>query len=341
MSNRQIYCTVNEIHEGSELRGSEKEFRVFEKLMAASQLVAMRIGSFLPVSEVRKVTAEDETRKLFLRFPLLRVSAVTNYTTVLTSDDYLLMPDGRHWVNGPYSALEVALYATNLSEWDDTPNGIVITCTTGLYDATADTGATVGSALNDSGTTLQVSNGAKVSAGAVLLIESEWLFVMETSTPVSAVTTLSASLDAVAEVCTVADGSLLNVGEIIRMGVEQAKVVDINGNTVALQRGWNKTTKSSHASSSNVDVYRKFTVERAVNGSTAAAHSQGVTISRQVVPADVNELTRKIAVRMLKDASANYAGQVGSDATGSAMYMYILPHELDEILERYCVPVIG
>lgn len=332
----QVFATVDEIHNGSELRGSEKEFRVFEKLRAASQLLAMRVGHFLPVLETRTLNAPKTSTKLFLPFSLLSLSTIVNDGTSLSGSDYLLKPDGGHWANGPYTYIEIDPDATNISAWDTDADGIVITGRLGLWNETLSLGATLGAALSDTtGTLLQVSNGAKVSPGALLLVDSEWLFVRETSTPVTAITTLGAALDANAETCTFADGSLLNVGETIRIGVEQCKVLDTNSNTGYLQRGWNKTSKTSHLSGANVDVYRKFTVDRGVNGSTAATHTQGTAISRQQVPADVNELTRKIAVRMLKDAATGYAGRTGDDATGTAMYTYILPHELDEVMDKY------
>ncbi|MBN8654826.1 MAG: hypothetical protein J0M11_03750 [Anaerolineae bacterium] len=336
MATVQVFATVNEIHEGSELRGSEKEFRVFEKLLAASQLLTMRVGHFLPVLETRTLNAPKTSTKLFLPFSLLSLTSIVNDGTTLSGSDYLLKPDGGHWANGPYTYLEIDPDATNLSAWDTDADGIVITGRLGLFNATLALGATLGAALSDTtGTLLQVSNGAKVSPGAVLLVDSEWLFVRETTTPVTAVTTLGAALDANAETCTVASGAALNVGEIIRFDFEQAKVIDINSNSVYLQRGWNKTTKTSHLINANVDVYRKFTIDRGVNGSTAATHTQGTAISRQQIPADVNELTRKIAVRMLKDAATGYAGRTGDEATGTAMYTYILPHELDEVMNQY------
>lgn len=344
MATIQVFCTVNEIHEGSELRGSEKENRIFEKMLAASQLLAMRVGHFLPVITTHTLGAgRHASNKLFLPFPLLSVTSITNDGTALTGSDYILNPNGAHWADGPYTSLDVDPDATNLSAWDSEPDGVVLVGKTGLYNATLALGTTLGAAFSSaSDTTLQVANGSKVSPGAVLLVEDEWIFVRETSTPVAAVTTLGAALDANSETCTFADGSLVNIGEIIRFDLEQAKVIDKNGNQGALQRGWNKTTKTSHLNGANVDAYRKFTVDRGVNGSTAAAHSQGTAVSRQQVPADVNELTRKITMRMLKDAATGYAGRVGDEGMGgSAQYLYILPHELDAVMDQYRIVMAG
>jgi hypothetical protein len=132
----QVFATVNEIHEGSELRGSEKEFRVFEKLLAASQLLTMRVGHFLPVLEMRTLNAPKISEKLFLPFSLLSVTSIVNDGTTLTEADYLLKPNGGHWANGPYTYIEIDPDATNISAWDTDADGIVITGRLGLWNAT-------------------------------------------------------------------------------------------------------------------------------------------------------------------------------------------------------------
>lgn len=342
MSIIQSFCTVDEIYGDADSRGAWSEARVFEKVMAASQFLAMRAGRFLPVQETRLVNANSGTIKLFLPFPLLSVTAIVNDSVSLTSGDYILKPVGAHWDNGPYSAIEIDPDATTLSMWSTDADGVVFTGKIGNYDATRELSATLGAAIESTtATALRVSDGSQVSPGMVVLLGTEWVFVRATAAPVTAVTTISAALDAKDEIITVVDGSLLHVGEIIRIGVEQARVLDINGTTVALQRGWNKTTKTTHAISSSVDVYRNFTVERGVNGSTAATHLVNATMLQQIVPDDVNGLARKIATRMLKDAGSGYSGRVGDDATGQSIYTYIMPHELDEFLDAYRIANVG
>ncbi len=338
----QSFCTVDEIYEDADSRGAWNEARVFEKVMAASQFLAMRAGRFLPVIETRTMSAARLSARIFLPFPITRVTSIVNSGTSLSSGDYILMPDGKHWDNGPYTMIEADPDATNLSAWDMEADGIVISGYVCKYDATRALSATLGAAIESTtATAMRVSDGSQVSPGMVVLLGSEWVFVRATAAPVAAVTTLGAALDAKDEIITVADGSLLHVGEIIRMGVEQARVLDINSNTVALQRGWNKTTKTTHAINLNVDVYRNFTIERGVNGSTAATHLINATMVQQVVPDDVNGLARKVATRMLKDAASGYSGRVGDDQTGQSIYTYILPHELDEFLSAYRIANIG
>lgn len=342
MTITQVFCTLNEILEGSELRGSEVEARIFSKILSASQILAMRVGHFLPVIEESVLGARQDSKKLFLSFPLLSLSNIVNDGVTLQASDYLLLPNQRHWANGPYSYLEIVPDAQNISYWDTQADGIVINGKVGLYDELVLLDATLAEAIASStDSDIKVSNAAEVSPGIVLLIGSEWMFVRQTKAPVLAVTTLGAALDANSSICTLTNGALVNVGEVMRVDLEQMRIQDISGNQAEIQRGWNKTNKVSHNSGANVDVYRNFKVERGVNGSTATTHSQSAAISRQQAPADVNELTRKIAVRMLKDAATGYAGRVGDETLGQATYTYILPHELDEILDRYRITKAG
>ena len=338
----QIFCTVDEIFEDAESRGAWSEAKVFGKVLAASRFLAMRTGRFLPVIETRTMRAPKMTTKLILPFPLLSVTSIVNDGVTLATTDYILQPNGRLWDNGPYTMIEIDPDSANISAWSAEANEIAIVGNVGLYNATELLGAVLGAAISTVGAiTMQVSDGSMVSPGMVVLIDSEWIFIKATGAPVTSVTTLGAGLDAKDEIITVANGTLLKVGEIIRMGVEQAKILDINGNIIAVQRGWNKTTRATHTISSAVDTYRNFTIERGVNGSTAATHLINAPITRQQIPEDVKGLCRKIATRMLKDAGSGYQGRVGDDATGQVIYTYILPHELDQILDMYSIPLAG
>jgi len=336
MTIAQIFCTLNDMEDDLGLRGIERESTMFSKIESASQFLVRMIGRFLPVTETL-VFAGNGAEKLFLPAFFGSPLTIINDGTTLVSGDYVLKPVGKHWDNGPYSWLEVATEATNLSKWSCYKDGISIASKFGLYDKSESLGITLGANMTDSVTTMQVSDGSKVSPGMVVVIGSEQILVKATSTPTSAVTTLSAGLDAEDENISVASGSAIKLGEIIRLGFEKGKVLDINSNTAYIARAWGGTLKTTHANSSNVDVYRTFEVERGVNGTTVAAHTSGDAIYQQRVPDDVNFLTRKIAGRMLLDAQGGFKSRL-DDNSGAPSHLYILPHELDEIKRNYYIP---
>ena len=62
---------------------------------------------------------------------------------------------------------------------------------------------------------------------------------------------------------------------------------------------------------------RNLTVKRGVNGSTAAAHADAVTVSFVVIPAQVAEATALLAARFWKSKDATSAGITGAGGFGS------------------------
>ena len=339
----QIFCTLAELDTDLDILGSEREMAVYAKIEAASRFLQEEIGWFIPVTLARTRQGSGE-KQMFIP-PLLSVVSIVNDTDTLTTSDYKLGPEQPHWPNGPYSWLEVLPDASNLFTWSSDIDGVIITGKWGLYDHIKDTGANVGTGgQTDSVTSLLLTDGSKLSPGMVVKIESEQQLVTATGSPTDAGADLGAAItDAQETLITLDDASKVNIGETIRVDLEQMKVLDTNTSTnqAYVVRGWNKTLATTHANDTDVYVYRTFTVERGVNGTTAAAHNAATDIYQQMIPADVNQLCKKIAGRMLKDAKGGFAGLIGDEMTGMARYLYILPHELDEIKKNYIIHTAG
>lgn len=335
----QLFCTLAELDEDLNFLGSEREARVLPKIKAASDYLQKKIGHFLPVTRQVGYNGKAKTR-LFLP-PFVSVSAISNDGTALSASDYVKQPTARHWANGPFSFLDVDIDASNLSAWADGEEEVLITANWGLFDLTRLLSVTVGTTQSDSASTLIVSNGASLSPGMVVKIGSEWEAVESTNASPTNVTTLGAAItDANTQSITLASGAAVNVGEVLRADLEQMKVRDISGNTGLVIRGWNGTPKATHSNGATVSAYRTFNVTRGVNGSTAAEHTSSTAIYQQCAPDDINGLCRKIAGRMLKDAQGGFSGVVGDPNVGQAQYLYVMPHELDEILSNYYIPVV-
>jgi len=83
-------------------------------------------------------------------------------------------------------------------------------------------------------------------------------------------------------------------------------------------------------------VYRTVTVERAVNGTTAAAHLLNAAISRYMVPDDILFLTKQIATLMINKARGGYAGKSGNAESGEVYYHDVFPrYEIERIKQNY------
>lgn len=332
MSTYQLYCTLNDLESDLGLHGGP-EALLFAKLRAASQLLCMEVGEFLPVLATRVMKGNGKPGMSIP--PLLDAAlSITNDGTALSSSDYLLRPSGRLWPNGPYTWIDKASEAPTLSAWCAEEDGVSITDYFGLYNEARALGITMGAEMDASTTSMQVNDGSKVSPGLIALIGSELLAVLAVGSPTTSITTLSADLAVDADQATLASGAAVKIGEIVRRGIEKMKVLDINSNTVYLDRGWQGTPRSAHTSGQAIDVYRTFTVERGINGTTAASHANGVSVSQQVAPDDVNFLARKVTGRMLLDAQGGFKSRL-DDNTGTATHLYILPHELNEVREHY------
>jgi hypothetical protein len=171
-----------------------------------------------------------------------------------------------------------------------------------------------------------------------LLIGSEQEQVTGWGDPTASVTLVNGSVAAADEYITVDDASLVNTGEIIRLEFEQCKVRDRNetNDRLSVIRGWNNTMRATHADNTPVDVYRTVTVERGVNGTTAAAHLLNVAISRYIAPDDVQLLAKKIATLIVNQAKSGYQGRTGNAETGVVFYNDWLPEwEIKKVEEQY------
>lgn len=336
----QLFCTVSDVLADKQASGVD-ETRMYQAIREASDYVQKKIGWFIPVTLTRYFEGAN-TKVLFVN-PLLAITSLTHGGTALSAADYSLQPDGGFWANGPYTRLHADPDSTLLSCWIDEQDAIVIAGRWGNYERTGLLGATVQDAGGQtaSQTTLQVSDGSKVSAGMVVLIETEQQAVTGWGSPTTNVTTLNGAVTNTQETLTLANGSLVNAGEVIRVEFEQMKVKDKQNNLLSVIRGWNGTAKVTHANASAVDVYRTVNVERGVNGTTSAAHAKDTAMSRYFVPDDIQFLTKEIATLSINKAQSGYQGRTGNTEMGTIFYNDAFPrYDIEMIASNYRIPKI-
>lgn len=328
----RLYCTLNDVIDDLEQAGVKawKESAVVDKIHAASDWISQNLGDFIPVTASK---ALDGPGGIDLTVPpLLAITSITHDGDTLTAADYILYPINRWWENGPYTRLRVDPDAANLSHWTYEEEVIAIAGRWGLYEESRATGATV--ATQDSSSTSLVANsGAALSPGMALLIDSEQELIEATGAASDSTANTAEAVDASEEEIDVSDGTLVYIGEVIRVNFEQMKIRDIKTNTLLVERGWNGTKRTTHDTAADVYVYRTFTVKRGANGTTAATHSTD-TIYRYVMPYDVNYLCRQMASLMLKKAQSGYAGKVGSVELGEVFYYQEFPKDVLERVKR-------
>ena len=352
----QLYCTVEEVIADLGLTGDEP--KLLDRIKAASKHILQSIGNFVPISDDRLFFPNGgQTIDID---PLLAVTTVTEDTTVLQASAYRLTPNNQCWLNGPFVWIEKN-WTDGSTVWQDrnllngpnsylnwnsrmawSPNGLTIVGRWGMYEEMADLGITVASQLIGA-KTLVVTNGSLLSPGMVLLIESEQEMVTAgNGGPGSvdgtvATSQVTSAITADVETIPVTNGAEFNQGETFRVDFENFKIRMIAGNNLLCSRGWNGTTKNTHVINSPMYVYRTFTVSRAMNGTTAAAHTSAA-ISRYVIPEDVNWLCREVAGLMRMKAKVNFASKSGNSDLGEAYYFNEFPKQIETIRKNYKLP---
>lgn len=335
----QTLCTAQELIDVLDLGGFEGRSDVMKCILAASDKFMRKGGNFVPMIGSKTFYVEGNNRSEVLYFPaLLSITSLTINGETISTDNYRFVPSNRMWENGPYIGIELIGYSWPCSS--DIP--IVINGVWGLYNLTSSLGVSVTQATSTE-TTVVVTNGALLSPGMVLLVESEQEHVISgAGSPGSPAGTTATSKVNGAIVqgdvqVQVDNGAEFHEGETLQVDVEDMYILRIGGNLLSVKRGWNGTEVVEHVDDSVIRVYRTFGVVRGVNGTTAAAHSNKV-LSRYVVPETINHYAISLASRMRMSAETAFSGSSGNSEFGGSRYMVeIPPGQIEKVLEDFNV----
>lgn len=329
----QLYCSVSEVLSDLERPGTADEAKVLRYIRDASQFLERQFDfPILPQIEDRSFRGEGNDT-LFLETPLLRVTSLTHDGDALTAGvDYSLEPQERWWRNGPYSRLLADPDSLLLGAWLDLAGAVQIAGWWGLYDEAVSVPVSAVSQLIGA-TTIEVSDGSQVSPGMLLKVGDEFEEVTGLQAASATGATLNGAIDEQDEEITLSDGSLVAVGETIKVNFERMLVLDIAGHELAVKRAYANTRRASHLTAAAVYAQRSYTVSRGANGSTAAAHA-AAAVYRQVPPGDVNYLCREMASLMWIKAGTQFAGRQGT-ADGETFYYNEFPSAIAKIKENY------
>lgn len=333
---QRFYCTAAELIKDIDQVG-DMEALLMEKIEAASRAIEQDLGQFIPSVETRKF---DGNGRIEMQIsPLISLTAISLDGTSLTSADYVLLPKERAWPDGPYLSILAEEDSTLISTWSKEREVVEISGSWGLYSEVKSCGTTT-AAQTDAETSLVVADGAKVSPGMVLLIGTEQELVTANGALSDSTANLSADINDSEDEITVSDGTKVNAGEVIKVNFEKMLINDISGNVLQVARGWGGTRRNLHLTGADINVLRTFTVERGVNGTTAASHTNAA-LSRYVAPPDVNWLCRQIAGLMIKKAQTGYTGRSGNDDLGTGFWVNEYPRDpIEKTRARYYVPKV-
>ena len=224
----------------------------------------------------------------------LQTQAQNTSPTTISSADYFLEPnnpepDG----NTRYNRIEIDLSSTAAFESGNTPQrSISVAGSWGWGNTTASAGTVDDSGgISSSDTALIVSDASTIDVGDTLLIDSEQIFVADRAFAArgSILLNMGSNLAATNATVTVTlDGSHgIVAGEIIRLDSEQMYVVSVSTNDLTVIRAWDGSVLAAHNDDVACHVNRTLTIERGLNGTTAASHSDSASITRYLPDADV------------------------------------------------------
>jgi hypothetical protein len=281
-----------------------------------------RISHFWPFTGTKYFTwPVDDTSSNYPSHRLwLDPHALITLTTLTTGGqsvtDVRAYPDNRQ-ANEPAWWLE--LDRAGSSAWSTGSTGtqrqVAVTGVWGWSDESVTAGVLDGSAT-DSATTVAVERAAYgLGVGHLLRIEDERMLVTgraAVDTGENAAAALAAYDDStIAGALPVADGTDFAVGETIAIDAEDMLIERIVANTLYVRRAVNGTTLADHLISADIYAYRRFEVVRGAAGTTAAAHADGLTVTRWKAPPAPAKLALALALDDLVQSGAAYARTSG------------------------------
>ncbi|WP_370665408.1 hypothetical protein [Streptomyces sp. IBSBF 2507] len=238
---------------------------------------------------------------------LISLTSITSGGVPIDPDDVVLYPND----GPPYNRVETGLGSNATWGGGDTHQQDVTL--TGLWGYTLDEttdGALTAAVASTTDTALTVDGptSAAVGVGSVLRIDDERLLVTG-RTMAGTGQTLAADLAVQknATTVTVADASVFAVDETLLIDGERARITDIAGNTLVVERAVDGSTLAAHTAGTALYAPRTLTAARGALGTTAATHANAAPVHRWQPPGLVRDLAIANAMDRLLQEQAGYA----------------------------------
>jgi hypothetical protein len=319
MANRGRLTTREAVKRAADIKGTDANATIDDLIEAMSREIESRHRRwYIPRTLTRSYPwpGIGPSTTLWVHGDLLTVTALTtdNTATTIASPDYFLEPVNE---GPPYDRIEIDQSSSaTFSSSTTWQRAIAVTGTWGYLNETESVGTVVSGLASDAtATTFVASDSSNIGVGDCLLIQSEQVFVTDRASIDLAVNTTGALTASMSDttLSLAAPTDNLVVGELIRIDSERMLVVDVNSATsVVVDRAYDGSTLASHNSGADVFTYRQYTIERGVNGTTAAVHANATAVSRQVVPRDVEILCRAEVISAFYQEQAGWGREIGA-----------------------------
>jgi hypothetical protein len=272
----------------------------------------------------------------------LQTQAQDSSPTTIASSDYFLEP-----VNNapPYNRIEIDISSSAAFESGDTSQrSISVAGSWGFSNDTVSVG-TVASGLDSDATVTSmvasnVSMTSGINVGDTLLIESEQVFVSEKTSAALASIVLDGALTADKSENVTVDGGTHGIsnGEVIQVDSEQMLVRNNTTTVLTVERAYNGTTLAAHSDGVAVHIFRTLTITRGVNGTTAATHADATAVTAYRAPGPIRELTTAMVIAAFTQEAAGYGRTIGAAGAPVDVTGRDLPALTQRISDQYARP---
>lgn len=291
---------------------------------ATDSIEGMTNRVFYPILDTRKFDWPDEHgrqgpfRVLFGPNEVIgdATGKFTTFTaggTVIPSSAYML----RNYADRPrppYTYLEMDLSSDYALAAGTTWQQSLVA--TGLFGYRNDTvpGGTLAAGVNDTtSTTITVSDSSKVDVGNLILVGTERMIVTDKAWVASGATVSGSALTNQSSNTgvTLSSAAVLQ-NEYMMIDSEMMFAYIVTGSLYTVIRAFQGTTIAAHNTGVAAYVPRTLTVQRGAAGTTATTHSQGDAITVWQPPDLINQLCIGEAVNGLLQENSGWAKTVGA-----------------------------
>lgn len=242
--------------------------------------------------------------KIYLNeFQLISLTSVTNGDgSVIPASDCVLRPES----GPPYDVLELKLSSqSGFSSGQTWQNALSVAGLWGDSYNLKSSGTVVG-AVNNSQTSVTVSNSAQVGVGSLVVLGAERLQVTEKDYVATGATVHGALTAKANDSSFTVDSGTVSRGEQVIVDGEMLDVLTVTGTTVTVRRAASGSTLATHNAGVAIYAPRVLTVERGATGTTAATASNGDTVWVWQPEGTIRQLTEAIAVAQAQQRSGGW-----------------------------------
>lgn len=261
---------------------------------------------------------------------MLVIDSVTSGGVAIATGDIIPYPTDEP----PYNRIELDRSGSATFGSGSTPqNDVALTGTFGFCDDNEAATALSAAITTVGALTCNVLNSAAVGIGQLIKIDSELLIVTDKSLLATADTgTLTEDMGA--ETLAVTNGALYGKNEVLTLGSERVRVVEIAGNNLIVQRAFDGSALAAHTTAT-VYAPRTLTVSRGVLGTAPATHLSAAGVSRNVAPGPVRQLAVGLSLVAVEQENAAYARTIGSGENTRASSGRSIKDLWDDAKETY------